>query len=85
MSNKLSTITIPDNCYAVILDAIQRAIVDKYASKAARQAAFSALLALIEAGVVVGNTSISSTTRGASAPTPTPVKTTYHGIASKSR
>jgi hypothetical protein len=42
MSNNLSAITIPDNCYAAILDAVQRAIVDKYASKATRQAAFSA-------------------------------------------
>jgi hypothetical protein len=88
MSNKLSTITIPDNCYAVILDAVQRAIVDKYASKATRRAAFSALLALIEAGVVVGNTSISSTfnNAGRERPSPdTPVKTTYYGIASKTR
>jgi hypothetical protein len=54
MSNNLTTITIPDDCYAVILDAVQRAIIDKYASKATRL--FSALLALIETGVVAGET-----------------------------
>ena len=42
MSNNLSTITIPDDCYAVILDAVQRAIIDKCASTATRKAAFSA-------------------------------------------
>jgi hypothetical protein len=66
MSNNLSTITIPDDCYGVILDAVQRAIIDKYASKATRKAAFSALLALIEAGVVAGETSVSSTARNVS-------------------
>jgi hypothetical protein len=50
MSNNLSTITIPDDCYAAILDAVQRAIIDKCASKVTRKVAFSALLALIEAG-----------------------------------
>ena len=85
MSNNLSTITIPDDCYAVILDAVQRAIIDKCASTATRKAAFSALLVLIDAGVVLGDTSIDSRVRGASATAPTRVKTTYYGIASKTR
>jgi hypothetical protein len=63
MNNNLPTITIRDDCYAVILDAVQRAIIDKYASKATRKAAFSALLALIEAGVVARETSVSSTAK----------------------
>lgn len=63
MNNNLSTVTIRDECYAVILDAVQRAIIDKYASKATRKAAFSVLLALMEAGVVAGETPVSSTRR----------------------
>jgi hypothetical protein len=68
MSNNLSTITIPDDCCAAILDAVQRAVIDKRASKATRKAAFSALLALVEAGVAAGETSVSSTARDMSAP-----------------
>jgi hypothetical protein len=41
-------ITMPDDCYAAVLDAIQRTVTDKCASKATRKAAFSALLALVE-------------------------------------
>jgi hypothetical protein len=52
MSDDRSNITIPSKSYAAILDAVQRAIVDKCASKATRRAAFSALLALIEAGSI---------------------------------
>jgi hypothetical protein len=77
MSNNLPTVTIPDDCYAVILDAVQRAIIDKCASTATRKAAFSALLALVDAGVVLGGTSINSRARGASATAPTRVKTTF--------
>ena len=79
MSNNLSTIRIPDDCYAVILDAVQRAIIDKCASTATRKAAFSALLALIDAGVLLGDTSIDLRARGASATAPTRAKTTYYG------
>jgi hypothetical protein len=72
MSNNLTTITIPDDCYAVIIDAVQRAIIDKYASKATRKAAFSALLA---SGVVAGETSVSSTARDRAPLGSTPAKT----------
>ena len=75
MSDDRSTITIPDDGCAVILDAVQRAIVDKYAAKATRKAAFSALLALVEAGMMVGDTSISSTAKSANTAAPTPIKT----------
>jgi hypothetical protein len=68
MSNNLSTTTIPDDCYAVILDAIQRTVTDKCASKATRKAAFSALSALVGAGGVPGETSVSSVARNMSAP-----------------
>jgi hypothetical protein len=74
MSDNRSTITISDDGCAAILDAVQRAIVDKYAAKATRKAALSALLALVEAGVIVGDTSISSTAKSASTAAP-PIKT----------
>ena len=63
MSDDRSTITIPCQGFAAIVDAIERAIVDKGASKATRKAAFSALLALVEAGLVIGDTSMSSPVR----------------------
>jgi hypothetical protein len=75
MRDDRSTITIPDDGCAAILDAVQRAIVDKYAAKATRKAAFSALLALVEAGMIVGDTSISSTAKSANTAVPTPIKT----------
>jgi hypothetical protein len=55
-------IVMSDDCYAAVLDAIQRTITDKLASKATRKAAFSALLALVEAGVSC-ETSVSSAAR----------------------
>lgn len=66
MGNNRVAITIPADGYAAILDAVQRAVIDRYASKATRKAAFSALLALIEAGAVVGDTAIDLPTRDAS-------------------
>jgi hypothetical protein len=60
-------VAIPDDCYAVVLDAVQRTVTDKCASTATRKAAFSALLALIDAGGVPGETSISSVARNMSA------------------
>jgi hypothetical protein len=59
MRDDRSTITVPRDAFATIVDSIQRAIIDKGASKATRKAAFSALLALIEAGLIVGKTSTS--------------------------
>jgi hypothetical protein len=61
-------ITMPDDCYVAVLDAIQRTVTDKCASKATRKAAFSALLALIDAGGVPGETSVRSAARSMSAP-----------------
>jgi hypothetical protein len=75
MSDGRSTITIPSESYAAILDAVQRALIDKYASKATRKAALSALLALIEAGAVVGDTSINSPARDASGAAVARIKT----------
>jgi hypothetical protein len=40
MSDDRSTITIPSESCAAILDAVQRALIDRYASKATRKAAF---------------------------------------------
>jgi hypothetical protein len=61
-------ITMPDECYAAVLDAVQRTVTDKCASKATRKAAFSALLALIDAGGVPGETSVRSAARNMSTP-----------------
>jgi len=64
MNDDRSTITIPCQGFAAIVDAVQRAVIDKGASKATRKAAFSALLALVEAGLVIGDdTSVSSPAR----------------------
>jgi len=43
MSDDRSTVTIPHHGFAVIVDAVQRAVLDKGASKATRKAAFSAI------------------------------------------
>jgi hypothetical protein len=60
--------TMPDDCYAAVLGAIQRTVTDKCASKATRKAAFSALLALVEPDGVPGETSVGSAARNMSAP-----------------
>jgi len=57
MSDDRSTVTIPRNGYAAIVDAVQCAVIDKRAAKATRKAAFSALLALLDAGLIIGDTS----------------------------
>jgi hypothetical protein len=59
--------TMPDDCYAAVLDAVQRAVIDKSASKATRRAAFSVLLVLLEAGGEASKTSLSSAARDRSA------------------
>jgi hypothetical protein len=66
MSDDRSTITIPRDAFAAVMDSIQRAIIDKGASKATRKAAFSVLLALIEAGLVADDTATLSTANKAS-------------------
>jgi hypothetical protein len=53
MSEDHAIIAVPPYAFTAIVDAIQRAIVDKGASKATRKAAFSALLALVDAGLIV--------------------------------
>ncbi len=68
MSDDRSTITIPHHGFAAIVDAVQRAVIDKGASKATRKAAFSALLALVDAGLIIGETSPSSPAREDAAP-----------------
>jgi hypothetical protein len=52
MGDERSTITIPRHAYTAMADAVQHAIIDKGASKATRKAAFSALLALVDAGLI---------------------------------
>jgi hypothetical protein len=52
MSEDRSTITVPRNAYAAMIDSVQHAVIDKGASGATRKAAFSALLALADAGLI---------------------------------
>ena len=52
MSDDRSTIAIPRPALAAVIDAVQRAIIDKGASKATRNAAFSTLLVLLDAGLI---------------------------------
>jgi hypothetical protein len=37
MSNNLSTITIPDDCCAALLDAVQRAVTDPWAQRLSKR------------------------------------------------
>ena len=67
MKDDRCTITIPRDACATIIDSIQRAIIDKGASKATRKAAFSALLALLDAGVIADETSTSAAANEAGA------------------
>ena len=60
MSDDRSAITISRDAYVAIIDAVQLAVIDRGALKASRKAAFSALLALIEAGLIIGNRSTTS-------------------------
>ena len=69
MNDDRSTVTIPQPGFAVIVDAVQRAVLDKGASKATRKAAFSAILALVDAGLVIGVTPPVSPTKDVRAPT----------------
>jgi hypothetical protein len=64
MGDDRSIITLPPHASTAIIDAIQRAIVDKGACKATRKAAFSALLALVDAGLTVEDTPANSPARG---------------------
>jgi hypothetical protein len=70
MNDDRSTITIPHHGFAVIVDAVQRAVLDKGASKATRKAAFSAILALVDAGLIIGVTPPGSPAKDVRAPTP---------------
>jgi hypothetical protein len=63
MSDDRTIITLPPNATHAIMDAVQRAIIDKGASKATRKAAFSALLALVDAGLIKGSLSANSPAR----------------------
>lgn len=74
MSDDRASITVPRNAYAAITDAMQRAVVDRGASKATRKAAFSALLALVDAGLI-RDTSTGSPAPDGIAPGPTHSRT----------
>ena len=76
MSEDRSIIAVPPYAFTTIIDAIQRAIVDKGASKATRKAAFSALLALVDAGLIIATRSTNPTARGDTAATQAHVGTT---------
>jgi hypothetical protein len=63
MSDHHSIVTLSPHATAAIIDAVQRSIIDKGACKATRKAAFSALLALVDAGLIERNMSKNSPTR----------------------
>jgi hypothetical protein len=52
MSEDPSFIAIPHCAYAAMVDALQHAVIDKGASKTTRKAAFSALVALVNVGLI---------------------------------
>jgi hypothetical protein len=52
MSYDRSIITLSPHATTAIMDAVQRAIIDKGACRATRKAAFSALLALVDEGLI---------------------------------
>ena len=54
MSHERPVITLSPNVTTAIMDAVQRAIIDRGASRATRKAAFSALIALADAGLLKG-------------------------------
>jgi hypothetical protein len=63
MSDDRSIITLPPQATTAIVDAVERATIDKGASKATRKAAFFALMALADAGLIKGSTSANSSAR----------------------
>ena len=69
MNDDRSTVTVSHHGFAVIVDAVQRAVLDKGASKATRKAAFSAILALVDAGLIIGVTPPVSPAQDVRAPT----------------
>jgi hypothetical protein len=58
MSYDHSVITLSPHVTIAIMDAVQRTVVDKGASRATRRAAVSALLALVDAGLMVADLQI---------------------------
>jgi hypothetical protein len=68
MNDDRSAITIPHHGFATIVGAVERAVLDKGASKATRKAAFSAILALVDAGLIIGDTSLPSQAKDTHAP-----------------
>jgi hypothetical protein len=75
MSDDRASITVPRNAYTAITDAMQRAVVDRGASKATRKAAFSALLALVDAGLIRDTSAGSLAVDDGIASGPTPSRT----------
>jgi hypothetical protein len=63
MSDDRSIIALPPQATTAIVDAVERATIDKGASKATRKAAFFALMALADAGLIKGSTSTNSSAR----------------------
>jgi hypothetical protein len=76
MSHDRAATIIPHHAIPAIMDAIQLAVVDRRASKVTRKAAFSALLALVEAGFIIGDTSTISTPSDGNSPAKTGVSQT---------
>lgn len=73
MSYDRSVITLAPHATTAIVDAVQRTIVDKGASRATRKAALSALLALVDAGLMKGSALTNLPAKGDTAAADMPV------------
>jgi hypothetical protein len=69
MSSDRSIITLSPHVTTTIVEAVQRAIIDKGACRATRKAALSALLALVDAGLLKESRSTNSSVRDETAVT----------------
>jgi hypothetical protein len=74
MSDDRSMVTIPHHAFAAMVDTVQRAVIDKGASKATRMAAFTAVLALVDAGLIRDTSTIAPVV-GENGPAPAHLRT----------
>ena len=68
MSEETSYIAIPHCAYATMADALQHSVIDKGASKTTRKAAFSALVALVNVGLLRDTSTNSQAQNGVATP-----------------
>jgi hypothetical protein len=86
MSDDRANIAVPRDAYAAMADAMRRAVIDRGASKATRKAAFSALLALVDAGLIRDTSAIRQRkTQVAPAEAHTQTRLRFHGLTFPTR